>query len=75
MQLHDRYYDAPARNAEVEDALMAHPAVAEAWDRSTYWPPATMPAQDRARRDQAMLPQHRGHSADQHGEHRSNGPT
>jgi hypothetical protein len=31
---------------------------------------ATMPAQDRARRDQAMLPQHPGQSSDQRGEHR-----
>jgi hypothetical protein len=32
---------------------------------------ATMPAQDRARRDQAMLPQHLGQSPNKRGEHRS----
>jgi hypothetical protein len=32
---------------------------------------ATMPVQDRARRDQAMLAQHRGQRPDQRGKHRS----
>ena len=32
---------------------------------------AAMPAQDRARRDQAMLPQHPGQNSDERGEHRS----
>lgn len=35
---------------------------------------ATMPAQDRARGDQSMDPQHPGQSSDQRGEHRSIGP-